>query len=137
MAEASSMPVVLIADDQAHIVLALEFLVRSLGKARVMTATDGRDAVAKAIEHKPALVLLDVMMPQIDGYTAGKMIRESWAGHPGQIWFISARGSRTDADQAREVGGDRFINKPFDPDRVLKEIRQAVEQYQSRVASAA
>lgn len=137
MAEASSMPVVLIADDQAHIVLALEFLVRSLGKARVMTATDGRDAVAKAIEHKPALVLLDVMMPQIDGYTAGKMIRESWADHPGQIWFISARGSRTDADQAREVGGDRFINKPFDPDRVLKEIRQAVEQYQTRVASAA
>lgn len=137
MADPNSMPIVLIADDQPHIVLALDFLVRSLGKARVMTATDGRDAVNKAIQHKPALVLLDVMMPQIDGYTAGKMIREGWAGHPGQIWFISARGSRTDADQARVVGGDRFINKPFDPDRVLKEIRQAVEEYQSRTAAAA
>jgi DNA-binding response OmpR family regulator len=126
---AGPMPIVLIADDQPHIVLALEYLVRGLGNAQVMTATDGRDAVAKSITHRPALVLLDVMMPYIDGYTAGKMIREAWAGHPGQIWFISARGSRTDADQAREVGGDRFINKPFDPDRVLGEIKKVLEKY--------
>ena len=134
---AEAMPSVLIADDQPHIVLALEYLVRSLGDAQVMTATDGRDAVAKSITHKPALVLLDVMMPLIDGYTAGKLIREGWAGHPGQIWFISARGSRTDADQARAVGGDRFINKPFDPDRVLGEIKKAIEHYRSRVGTPA
>lgn len=118
-------PLVLIADDQPHINLTLQFLVRSLG-VEVISANNGRDAVRLAIERKPALVLMDVMMPDTDGYSACKEVRSAWGEYHGQIWFITARGSNTDLSQAREVGANRCITKPFDPDLVLQAVREAL-----------
>ncbi len=115
---------ILIADDQAHVRLPLEYLVRTLPGVRVVTASNGRQAVELAVAQRPALVLLDVMMPELDGYAACRQIRQAWANHPGQIWFVTARGSTLDTDQAQEVGATRCITKPFDPDRILTLIRE-------------
>lgn len=143
----ATLPVVLIADDQPHIALTLDFLIRSLGEVKVMVARDGNHAIDLALQLRPALVLLDVMMPEIDGFTVARRIRTGWlenAGQvagttseqpstdapgqtpgnlPGEIWFVSARGSRTDYAHAKSMGADRYLTKPFDPDALLRDVR--------------
>ncbi len=123
-------PLILLADDEPHILLALEYLTRQLGEVKVLTATDGPTAVHLAIQHQPALILLDVMMPGMDGYAACTEIRNHWqqspSPHDGQIWFLTARESNLDKTQSLEVGANRIINKPFDPDRLLNDISNAL-----------
>jgi len=127
---------VLIADDQAHIRMPLEFLVGTLPGVRVLTACNGQEAVDLAVAHKPMLVLMDVMMPVLDGYTACQKIRAAWGTHPGQIWFITVRGSTMDTDQASAVGGQQCISKPFDPDKVLTQIRSYLQSCSGAVPTA-
>jgi two-component system, OmpR family, alkaline phosphatase synthesis response regulator PhoP len=122
-------PTVLIVDDQPHVRLPLEYLVRSIPGVQVLSAGNGMEAVALAVKHRPLLVLLDVMMPLLDGYAAAQQIRQAWGDHPGQIWFLTARGSNLDLDQAKSVGAAQFITKPFDPDRVVSLIRQLLATY--------
>lgn len=119
---------ILLADDEPHILLALEYMTRIIKGITVHTASDGPTAVKIALETKPCLVLMDVMMPGIDGYTACSTIRKAWKQqkHDGQIWFITARSSNMDQEHARSVGADQIVHKPFDPDHLLKMIQQHV-----------
>jgi CheY-like chemotaxis protein len=95
---------VLIADDQPHVRLPLQFLLQALPGVRVLTASNGQEAVDLALQHLPALVLLDVMMPVMDGYTAAQKIRAGWGTHRGQVWFLTARGSSMQSAQTKENG---------------------------------
>ena len=127
-------PHVLIVDDQPHLLLTLEYLVRTVEGVSVLTATNGVDAVEFAAENKPRLVLMDVVMPELDGYAACQMIRQRWGRYCGQIWLITTRGSHADLDQARQVGADRCITMPFDPDLVLQMVRETLHAPTSSAA---
>jgi CheY-like chemotaxis protein len=128
---------VLIAYDQPHVRLPLQFLIQALPGVKVMTASNGQEAVELALRHRPGLVLLDVMMPVMDGYTAAAKIREGWGDHGGQVWFLTARGSSMDSAQARAAGATQFINKPFDPDRLVGLLRQLLAARNENGAVAA
>jgi DNA-binding response OmpR family regulator len=117
---------VLVADDEAHLRLTLEYLVRTVGDVVVHAAADGQEALDLAVEHKPQLVLLDLMMPKLDGAATCQRIREAWGEHDGQIWFVTGRGSSLTAERARELGANRMISKPFDPDELLGLVREAL-----------
>ena len=116
--------VVLVVDDQPHVRVPLQYLLKSLAGVQVITASNGQVGVDLALKHRPLLVLMDVMMPVMDGYTAAQKIRDGWGAHPGQIWFLTARGSSMDTEQAKAAGAQQFINKPFDPDRIVSLVRQ-------------
>lgn len=120
---------ILIVDDQPQIRLPLQYLVSSLPNVTVVTGDNGRQAIELAKTHRPALTLLDVMMPEVDGYTACKEIRQALGESSVEVWFITARGSSVDEDQAKEVGAKRTINKPFDPDAVIRDVRAFIEQH--------
>lgn len=115
---------ILLADDEPHILLTLEYMTRTIKDVTVYTASDGPTAVRIALEKRPSLILMDVMMPGIDGYTACATIRKDWKeqNHHGQIWFITARSSNMDNEHAHSVGADQIVHKPFDPDHLLKMI---------------
>jgi two-component system alkaline phosphatase synthesis response regulator PhoP len=115
---------VLIADDHPSILLPLAYVLRQIDKVEVMTAEQGHDAVELAMRHRPNLVILDVMMPGMDGYTVCRTIRRGWSTHRGQIWFLTARSSQMDLAQARQVGADRVITKPFSPDEVIRLVSE-------------
>ena len=129
-------PVVIVAEDQPHLLLTMEYLTRMVGNVEVMTTDNGEDAAKLAIEHKPALVLLDVMMPKMDGYAACQKIREAWGDHSGLIWLMSVRNSQADKDRIRQVGANCFINKPFDPDLIVQLMREALGINESPIAAA-
>jgi two-component system alkaline phosphatase synthesis response regulator PhoP len=126
-------PCILLADDEPHILLALEYMSRTLSNVKVYTASNGPAAVKIAIDQKPCLVLMDVMMPGIDGYTACSTIRKTWdeQNHNGHIWFITARSSNMDNEHARSVGADQIVHKPFDPDHLLKMMKDHLAQFQA------
>ncbi len=128
-------PCILLADDEPHILLALEYMSRTLNNVTVHTASDGPTAVKLAIDNHPCLVLMDVMMPGIDGYTACTTIRKAWEkqDHHGQIWFITARSSNMDNEHARSVGADQIVHKPFDPDHLLKMMQEHLTSFESAV----
>ncbi len=118
--------VVLIAEDQPDLLLTLEYLVRRIEGVEVLTATHGEDAVRLAIERRPMLTLLSVVMPRIDGYTACRQIRGAWQDYPGQIWFITARDALHEVEQAKQAGADRCIAKPFNPQALMEQLREAL-----------
>ena len=127
---------ILLADDEPHILLALEYMTRTIKDVTVHTATDGPTAVDLACKELPSLILMDVMMPQIDGYTACATIRRDWKekNHTGQIWFITARSSNMDNEHAMNVGADHIVHKPFDPDGLVKMINDHLTEISQAAA---
>lgn len=113
------MSVILIADDNAQIASILEEYVKMEGYDSV-TAVDGKDALEKFREYSPEVILLDVMMPIVNGFEVCRRIRES-SNVP--IIMITARGEDFERIMGLDIGADDYIVKPFSPSEVMARIR--------------
>ena len=111
---------VLIADDEAGIRL---MVVRMLGEDyTVLEAADGEEAVQLARLHKPSLVLMDILMPGKDGYSACHEIKTDPETKSIPVVMVSAIGHKLNARLSAEVGADGYITKPFSVEGLLKAI---------------
>ena len=115
---------ILVADDEPSIREILSIQLARMG-FEVVTAEDGLEAVAAYEAQRPDLVLLDVMMPRLNGLNACQQIRtlEKKSGRRVPILFLTARDSTHDKTSAALSGGDEFISKPVS----LQELRERVE----------
>ena len=104
---------ILVVDDDEDIVRVIRVNLEIEGFS-VMTAGDGQEALDKAIETPPDLVLLDIMMPRMDGLTALKKMRSHPALASTSIVLLTARGLTEDRVKGLELGADDYITKPFD-----------------------
>ena len=93
----------------------------------VDTAVDGVDGLAKVRAIKPKLVLLDVMMPRMDGYEVCQTIRADQDLVGVFILILTAKGQKSDELKALEVGADLYMSKPFDDEVVVHVIRDVFE----------
>ena len=109
---------VLVADDDADILRLVEINLRLEG-FEVVTARDGPDALAKAAAVRPDLVLLDVQMPGIDGYTVCARIRSDASLAAVRVIIVTANYGSADVQAARRAGADDFLVKPFHPAALL------------------
>jgi DNA-binding response OmpR family regulator len=109
---------VLVADDDTDIRRIVELNLRLEG-FEVVTARDGPDALAKAVAVRPDLVLLDVRMPGIDGYTVCARIRADASLAAVPVIIVSANYGAAEGEAARRAGADDFLVKPFHPDMLL------------------
>jgi DNA-binding response OmpR family regulator len=105
---------VLVADDDADILRFVEINLRLEG-FEVVTARDGPDALAKAVAVQPDLVLLDVRMPGIDGYTVCARIRADASLAAVRVVIVTANYGSAEVAAARRAGADDFLVKPFLP----------------------
>ena len=123
----------LVVDDEPNI---LELLATSLRFAgfEVATATNGRDALAEARRLRPDLVVLDVMMPDMDGFSVVRRMRGEGSTAP--VLFLTARDATEDKVTGLTVGGDDYVTKPFSLEEIVARIR-AVLRRTSGVAGAA
>ncbi|MBL8332697.1 MAG: response regulator [Rubrivivax sp.] len=114
---------VLIADDEPNIVISLEFLMKREGH-RVLVARDGAQALETIRRERPALVLLDVMMPRLTGFEVCQSVRadESLAGV--KILMLTAKGRDTDVAQGLGVGADAYMTKPFSTKELAAKVRE-------------
>jgi two-component system response regulator MprA len=114
---------VLVADDQED-VRSLLTLVLQLEGHDVATAVDGADAVAKATEFLPDAIILDVMMPRVDGLTALRQLRGAPLTAKVPVLLLSGKTSASDFDAGMDAGADRYLAKPFDTDDLVAAVAE-------------
>jgi DNA-binding response OmpR family regulator len=105
-------PVVLVADDDPDILSLVALRLQRSGYD-VLTAGDGEEALAAALEHGPDLALLDVMMPKLDGYEVTERLRASDSTRHMPVILLTARVQEADIARGIEAGADDYVEKPF------------------------
>ena len=113
---------ILIVDDEANIALSLEFLLRNAGY-EVALAADGTQALGCAASFAPDLVVLDVMLPVIDGLEVCRRLRRAPAHAAAKILFLTARGRAHADEHVLEAGADACMTKPFATQELLARVR--------------
>ena len=116
---------ILICDDEPDIVAALKIYL-SGGEYRLLTAADGEEALRIAEENELHLILMDVMMPKLDGIAATARLREK-SNVP--ILMLTAKGESSDKVLGLNIGADDYITKPFDPAEVQARVRSHLRRY--------
>jgi DNA-binding response OmpR family regulator len=113
---------ILVVDDEMYIVNILDFTLHGEGW-EVVSANNGEDALRTLLKFEPDLVILDVMMPRIDGVEVCRAIkaREESADTP--VILLSAKDRDKDREEGLEAGADLYLTKPFSPARLVEEIR--------------
>ncbi|MDD5408580.1 MAG: response regulator [Candidatus Omnitrophica bacterium] len=117
---------ILLVDDEPHIITMLENRMKHEGY-EVITASDGQQALLRAQKEKPDLIILDLMLPKLDGYKVCRMLKfdEKYKHIP--IIMLSARAQETDKKMGETVGADGYITKPFEPQVLLGRIKDLIK----------
>ena len=118
---------VLVVDDEIYIVHILDF---SLGMEgyEVITALDGEQALERLESDKPDMIVLDIMMPKLDGYEVCRSIKSNPATRHIPVILLSAKGRNVDQKMGFDVGADDYITKPFSPRKLVERINQLLGQ---------
>lgn len=119
---------ILIAEDEAHIRLLIEQSIEELEDegVEILTASDGEGALATIRSEKPDLVLLDVMMPKMNGFEVCERLRQDPIAAGAHVIFLTAKGQEYDRARGEQAGADGYITKPFNPDELLATARRVI-----------
>lgn len=118
---------ILVAEDDSDIRGLIAFSLRYVGY-EVVEATNGRDAVRQAQQQLPDLVLLDVRMPNLNGYEACELLKADDSTRDIPIIFLSARGQESEIKYGLELGAEEYILKPFAPDELYRRVGAVLER---------
>lgn len=114
---------VLVVDDEPNIVMSLEFLMRRAG-FEVAVARNGREALEALEGTPPDLLLLDVMMPEFDGYEVCERVRSRAEWHQTKIIMLTARGRDIERERGLSLGADAYVTKPFSTRDLVEQVKR-------------
>ena len=117
---------VLLAEDEPNIVESLTFLLDRAG-FEVTVETDGRKALDAALASVPDVLILDVMLPEMDGYEVLRLLRADLRAEQLPVVMLTAKGQREDRETALECGADLFITKPFANSEIIAAVEKLAE----------
>ena len=118
---------ILIADDETDIVETLQFMLEVEG-FECLTAYNGEDALNLAKREMPDLLILDVMMPKINGYKVCRLLKFDAKYKNIPILMVTARSQEEDMMIGEETGADEYITKPFEINDVVEKVKKYLEQ---------
>lgn len=115
-------PRIVVADDETDV---RELIAYRLGRSgyAVQEAADGAEALRLALADPPDLLVLDVMMPKLDGYELTRRLRADPATRQVPVILLTARAQEADVSQGFAVGADDYLRKPFNPDELVARVR--------------
>ena len=118
----------LIADDESHIRKLLEMNLESLedDDVEILMAKNGKEALDIILAEKPNIVLLDVMMPEIDGFEVCRRTKIDNNLKDIFIIMLTAKGQDLDFQKGNEVGANLYITKPFNTDEILEKVKEVL-----------
>jgi len=118
---------ILIVDDEEDILKVLRFRLEA-NNYEVLSASDGQEGLNKARSEKPDLIILDLMLPKLDGYKVCRMLKfdENYKAIP--IILFTARAQASDKELGMEMGADAYISKPFEPLILLGKMKELLEK---------
>jgi len=114
---------ILVVDDEEDIVALVRMRLEA-GGYEVLVASDGQQALDTAKKEMPNLIILDLMLPKIDGYKVCRMLKFDERYKKIPIILFTARSQSSDKDLGMEVGADVYLTKPFDPKVLLDSIKR-------------
>ncbi|MBS1741461.1 MAG: response regulator [Bacteroidetes bacterium] len=114
---------ILVVDDDPYILMSLEFLMKKNG-FDVVVARNGTEALEILHKQMPQLVLLDIMMPDVDGYEICRQIKEDPVLESIQVVFMSAKTKDSDIRKGYELGASLYVTKPFSTRDLMKKIKE-------------
>lgn len=118
---------VLIAEDEPHIVESLSFILTRSG-CEVSSASDGESALALIRSDKPSVVILDVMLPKMNGFDVLKTVRADPSVQGTKVIILTAKGQSQDRRLADEIGANAFVTKPFSNQAIVSTVQALAEQ---------
>lgn len=116
---------ILVVDDEPNIIVAVEFLLKQEGY-EVFKAYNGVKALEAMKTHQPSIIVLDVMMPEMDGFEVARTIRANPNWEDVRIIFLTAKGTTADRFEGYANGGEVYITKPFDNQALMDAINEVV-----------
>jgi DNA-binding response OmpR family regulator len=114
---------ILIVDDEPSIVVPIQFLMEQQGY-NVLVAENGEDALDIIYKYKPDLILLDIMLPRIDGYEVCEIVRLDPKYRDIKIIFITAKGREVEIAKGLALGADAYITKPFSNTELVSKVKE-------------
>lgn len=117
---------ILVVDDDPYILLSLEFLMKKNG-FDVTVARNGTEALELLNKHLPNVVLLDIMMPDVDGYEICSRIKSNKTLKDIKVVFMSAKTKEADIQKGLNLGASLYIKKPFSTRDLLKQVKDLME----------
>lgn len=117
---------ILIVDDEPNIVMTLEYGFKKRGY-QVFIARDGSEALELLQTEKPSAVLLDIMMPNVDGYQTLAAIKQDALLEATKVVFLTAKSKKEDIEKGLAMGVDKYLTKPFSVKKIIEEIEQLLQ----------
>jgi DNA-binding response OmpR family regulator len=114
---------ILVVDDDPYILLSLEFLMKKNG-FEVVVARNGTEALELAEKQIPDLILLDIMMPDVDGYAICRHIKSQRRLKHAKVVFMSAKSRDADIQKGYDLGASLYVTKPFSTRQLLKQVQE-------------
>ncbi|MFP4343816.1 MAG: response regulator [Anaerolineales bacterium] len=127
---------ILVIDDNADLLNMLELVLRHKGNHEVFLSSEGQKGLQLALDQKPDLAIIDVMMPGMSGYDVVKQIRANESLADMSIIILTARGQPIDALAAKQAGADLHISKPVDADSLLGQIEELLSHREAQSPAA-
>src|SRR5690606_4831679 len=125
---------ILVVDDEESIVTLLQFNLEQAGYT-VISAMDGQTAIRLAQGENPDLIILDLMLPELDGLEVCKQLRHKGINIP--ILMLTAKSDELDKVLGLELGADDYLTKPFSPREVVARVKAILRRSQAHVATTA
>lgn len=122
----SGMTYILIAEDDRDILLLMKRKLELSGYADLWTTSNGLEALEQALQEPPRLVILDVMLPGMDGLSVCAKIKETFGKNAPPILITSARGHTDDLLHGQMAGADAYMIKPFSPRDLLAQVQALI-----------
>ncbi len=113
---------ILIVDDEPSIVIPIQFLMEQQGYS-VLVAENGEDALDAIYKYKPDLILLDIMLPRIDGYEVCEIVRLNPDYRDIKIIFLTAKGREVEIAKGLALGANAYITKPFSNTELVAKVK--------------
>jgi DNA-binding response OmpR family regulator len=117
---------ILVVDDDPYILMSLEFLMKKSGY-EVHVARNGTEALDIIARQIPDLILLDIMMPDVDGYAICERVKKSADWKHIKIVFLSAKTREADIKKGYDLGASLYVSKPFSTKELVKSVKELLE----------
>ena len=112
---------VLVVDDEVNITQIMEFSIGAEGY-QVVTAANGEEAINKARKEQPNLIILDIMMPKVDGYEVCRVLKRDPLTKRIPVILLTAKGREIDKRLGYQVGASDYVVKPFSPSQLIEKV---------------
>jgi DNA-binding response OmpR family regulator len=116
------MSYILMAEDDQDILLIMQRKLEMNGYDQIWSTGDGQEALDKALSDPPLLLILDIMLPHVDGLTICAQVKQRYGETAPPVILMSARGQRVHMDEGALAGADVYLVKPFTPADLLRQV---------------